>query len=127
MGYRSDVRVMTNLEGFEKMQEIAWDLTKKDNVNKENILSPMPGNDPSKFYDYYDAQEEYLCFGFNWYKWYEDFVEVLTFMDILYLADDAGVPWQFMRTGEQYEDVEEMQSNSFFNADIRCMGVGIVY
>ena len=32
MGYRSDVRVMTNLEGFEKMQEIAWKLAEEKNI-----------------------------------------------------------------------------------------------
>lgn len=127
MGYRSDVRVMTDLEGFEKMQEIAWDFAKKYNVDKENILFPMPGNNPSEFYDYYDAQEEYFCFGFDWYKWYEEYVEVSTFMKILFLADNAGVPWQFMRVGEEHDDVENVYSDRFFMSSIRGMGVGIIY
>ena len=40
MGYRSDVRVMTDLDGFEMMQEIALELKEKRNLDDNVMLFP---------------------------------------------------------------------------------------
>ena len=123
MGYRSDIRVMTNFEGFEEMQEIAWKLKEEKNLNDDVVLFPMHGEDPDSFFDYYDAQEDYLCFGFDWYKWYDSFQDVKLFMDTLKAANNNGIKWQFIRVGEEYNDVEEESSDNFYDNPVAVMGV----
>ena len=123
MGYRSDIRVMTDLEGFEEMQEIAWELKDEKNLSDDVVLFPMQGQDPDNFFDYYDAQEDYLCFGLDWVKWYDNFQDVGLFMDTLKVANDNGVKWQFMRVGEEWGDVEEESSDNFYNNPVAVMGV----
>lgn len=123
MGYRSDIRVMTDLEGFEKMQDIAWELKEERNLDDRLVLFPMHGQDPDNFFDYYDAQEDYLCFGLDWVKWYDNFQDVGLFMDTLKVANDNGVKWQFMRVGEEWGDVEEESSDNFYNNPVAVMSV----
>lgn len=125
MGYRSNIRVMTDLEGFEKMCEIAYDIAKEERISNDNVLFPIPGNDPENFYDYYDAQKEYLCFGIDWVKWYDGYENVDLFMDVLEEANQNGVAWQFIRTGEDYGDVENFSSDNFYDNPFAVMGVSM--
>ena len=118
MGYRSDVRVLTDSEGFEKMQDIAWKLAEERNLDKSSVLFPEFGEDSSRRYNYYDAQESYLCFGFDFVKWYDGYEDVDLFMDVLKVANKDGVDWQFMRVGEEYDDVEEDCSDNFYGSHI---------
>lgn len=114
MGYRSEIRVMTDLEGFETMQKIAFEIKERDNIADNMILFPAPGQNPDAFFDYYDAQEDYLCFGFDWVKWYEDYKDVSLFMDILEVANERGVDWQFIRIGEEFGDIDNLNSDNFY-------------
>lgn len=123
MGYRSEIRVMTDTEGFEKMQEIAWKLSEERGLNVDFVLFPEVGEDPEKIFDYYDAQGDYVCFGFEFVKWYDTYKDVALFMDTLKVANDNGVKWQFMRVGEVPGDVEIKTSDNFYDSDIPVMGV----
>lgn len=121
MGYVSDIRVMTNLEGFEKMQDRIWDFVdekdkKGEPLNHRQVLFPIPGKDPQKFFDFYDAQEDYLCFGFNSIRWYDGTVEVDLFEEMLDSLVDE-VPWQFIRVGEDLGDVQNSTSNTFLDPE----------
>lgn len=121
MGYRSNIRVMTNLEGFELMQEMAWDIAMGEEIADNMVLFPVIGQDPDNFFDYYDAQEDYLCFGVDWVKWYDDYEDVALFMDVLEKADEKGVKWQFMRVGEDTDDIEMLSSDNFYDNQIPVM------
>ena len=117
MGYLSDIRVMTNLEGFEKMQDRIWDLVnekdkKGERLNNRQVLFPIWGQDPQEFFDFYDAQEEYLCFGVDAIKWYGGTVDLFEEM-LDSLVDE--VPWQFIRIGEEFGDAENSASDVFFD------------
>lgn len=132
MGYRSNVRVMTTPEGFEKMQEIIWDMAEERGVveegseyGKEFVLFPEPWQDPERFFDVYDAQEEYLVFGFDDVKWYDCYSSVQLFMDMLEEADQEGIPWQFLRVGECADDVEGHITNDFYDKVQHCMEVTV--
>ena len=129
MGYRSEVRVMTDTEGFEKMQEIIWKLNEKVNLSPDFVLFPATGQDPEEVFDYYDAQGDYVCFGFEFIKWYDAYKEVALFMNTLKVANDNGINWQFIRVGEECGDIENESSDNFYNSDIPGMGtrVEIVY
>lgn len=115
MGYRSNVRVVTTLEGFEIMQEIAFEIAKKEGVANDMVLFPAAGEDPDVLFSYYDAQEDYLCFGFNWVKWYDTCKDVSLFMEILEVANERGVDWQFIRVGEDFGDIENLSSDNFYS------------
>ncbi len=115
MGYRSEIRVMTDLEGFETMQEIAFEIKERDDIADNMILFPALGQDPDAFFDYYDAQEDYLCFGFDWVKWYEDYKDVSLFMEVLEVANERGIDWQFIRIGEEFGDIDNLNSDNFYN------------
>ena len=121
MGYHSDVRVMTNLEGFEEMREIAWKLAKEKNIDKTHVLLPEFGQDQDEFFDYYDVQEDYLCFGFDWVKWYDDYNNVSLFMEVLKVVNESGIDWQFMRIGEDDGDIESISSDGFYDSAIPVM------
>ena len=130
MGYRSDVRVVTTLEGFEVMQEIAFEIKERDNIADHTVNFPMPGEDPCAFFDVYDAQEKYLCFGFDWVKWYDTDKNVSLFMEILEVANERDVDWQFIRVGEEFGDVENLNSDDFYSSNpavVLCPRVEIVY
>lgn len=114
MGYRSEIRVMTDLEGFETMQEIAFEIKEKDNIADHMILFPIAGQDPDAFFDYYDAQEDYLCFGFDWVKWYDTYKDVSLFMEVLEVANKRGIDWQFIRIGEEFGDIDNLNSDNFY-------------
>lgn len=123
MGYRSDIRVMTDLEGFEKMQKIAWELKEEKNLDDRLVLFPEQGQDPDNFFDYYDAQKDYLCFGFDWVNWHDNDQDVALFMEVLKVANDNGVKWQFMRVGEEWGDVENESSDNFYDNPFAVMSV----
>lgn len=129
MGYRSDIQVMTTPEGFEKMQDIIWELAKEKNLENDVVLFPEHGQDPELFFDVYDAQEDYLCFGFDWVKWYENYTDVSLFMDMLSKANEDGTPWQFIRVGEEDNDIEQFASDNFYDNPPAVMSaqVDIVY
>lgn len=129
MGYRSNVQVMTTPEGFEKMQDIIWELAKEKNLENDVVLFPEHGQDPELFFDMYDAQEDYLTFGFDWVKWYENYTGVSLFMDMLSKANEDGIPWQFIRVGEEDNDIEQFASDNFYDNPPAVMStqVDIVY
>jgi hypothetical protein len=130
MGYSSNVKVLTDLDGFETMQEIAFEIQEREDLEDAYFLFPMQGQDPDEFFDYYDVQEDYLCFGFDWVKWYDTYKDVSLFMEILEVANERGVDWQFIRIGESFEDVENLNSDNFYDTDpavILCPRMEIVY
>ena len=88
---------------------------KRDNIADHTVNFPMPGEDPCAFFDVYDAQENYLCFGFDWVKWYDTDKNVSLFMEILEVANERGVDWQFIRVGEEFGDVEDFSSDDFYS------------
>ena len=126
MGYRSNVRIMTNLEGFETMQDIIWELANEKRLASNYVLFPEHGADPENYFDHYDAQEDYLCFGLDWVKWYDGYEDSDLFTDMLDVANERGVDWQFIRTGEEYGDVEDFSSDNFYdNESLPYMGVSM--
>lgn len=121
MGYRSQVHVMTDHKGFEKMCEIAWDTAKENNISDENVLFPKPNSNDQDVFDIYDSDGNYVHLGFDWVKWYEDYTHISLFMETLYKANDEGVAWMFMRIGEDYTDIETSCSDNFYDSGLPVM------
>lgn len=117
MDYRSKIRVVTTFEGFKTMREIAFEIAKKNEIEKDMILFPAPGTE-GEFYDYCATWEDCFCFGFDWIKWYDNYKYVSLFMDTLKVANERDINWQFVRVGEESEDIENLSSDNFYDSNL---------
>lgn len=129
MGYRSDVRIMTTPEGFRQMCERAWVLAEERGWQDYCVLLPKPETAYENSFAFFDVSESYICFGYDWIKWYEDYRDVLLVKEALEYVGDAGIPWQFMRDGEDYDDVESDETDNFFEfgLPVLCIHSEITY
>ena len=83
MGYYSDVRVRTTQDGFEFL--------------KKYVTSDLFGG-----YGYVEPvnDDEGVVFGWNDVKWYSVFHEVAEFENLLTIADEKGIPYEYVTLGE---------------------------
>lgn len=101
MGYRSDIRIVTSKDGFEKLKEFVTKyLEEKKLDNKEyNLLDSM---------DVIVEGKGQVYFGWNYLKWYEgDYTEVDSIMEGINYLGENEYSYRYMRIGESYEDIEE--------------------
>lgn len=98
MGYRSDIRIVTSKEGFEKLKEFV------ENYLKEN-------QEDSNLLDECDVKEEgknQCYFGWNCVKWYEnDYPDVDAIMEGLQYLQENNYSYRYMRIGEDREDYDD--------------------
>lgn len=101
MGYRSDVRIITGVEGFKKLQEFVENYLKerKLDVKEYNLLNSL---------DIESKGKEQIYFGWNYVKWYEgDYPDVDAIMDGLDYLEDNDYSIRYMRIGEDREDYDD--------------------
>lgn len=105
MGYRSEVAIKVygkeeNMVGFKKAYDEA--LAQLPEVEQGYIDDLMRDNERNGFDD------NVFTFHADYIKWYVgyDYVGVNFFMGLLELVDDLGVNSEFVRIGEDYEDIE---------------------
>ena len=118
MGYYSDIYISTTNTGYARMRELA-----------EEVPAGMPwqllgcGAEPG----WEDVAPEGTVFGWECMKWYPDFPEVRHIHSVLDRADAEGIPWQFIRIGEEPDDIEELCSDAFAwdSLSIRRMDVKV--
>lgn len=97
MGYRSDVRIITSKEGFEKLKEFVKNYLKEHN-EEYNLLEEC---------DIKKQGKEQYYFGWNYLKWYDGYVDVDSIMQGLKYLEENEYSYRYMRIGESYEDIEE--------------------
>lgn len=95
MGYYSDVKCVTTKEGWEALSKAVKEVTTDDNEPLTEQGAPIGLVD-----------DKYILAEWYYIKWYEEFKDVNTFMETLDKLEDKGIPFQFMRVGENFEDVE---------------------
>jgi len=94
MGYRSNIRIITSKDGYERLKEFV-----KDNNKDFNLLEECDIKQKGKMQCY---------FGWNYVKWYEDvYPEVIAIMDGLNNLEENEYSYRYMRIGESYDDIEE--------------------
>ena len=91
MGYYSDVRFNTTKEGYEKFKSKLAEDTK----------SWLFSNDEPEVYDEEDGE---VVFGWNDIKWYGP--EIDNIMHAYYTLREDGIPFEYVRVGEEYGDCE---------------------
>lgn len=106
MGYRSDIRIRTTKEGYEVMKKFIEKYI-KENVNEQNL----------KDYDYNLMEQAIktemsgvITLDWNYMKWYEGekgYEDVDAIMKSLDILDEKGIDYQYMRIGEEIDDIDE--------------------
>lgn len=98
MGYRSDIRIITSKEGFEKLKEFVEEYLKEHNEDY-NLLEEC---------DIKQEGKEQCYFGWDSVKWYEnDYTDVDAIMEGLNHIGEKEYSYRYMRIGESYDDIEE--------------------
>ena len=98
MGYRSDVRIVTSKNGFEKLKEFVENYLKEKNEDY-NLLKEC---------DIKKEGNNQCYFGWNWIKWYEnDYAEIDAIMEGLNHLGEEEYSYRYMRIGEDREDYDE--------------------
>lgn len=101
MGYRSDVRIITSKEGFEKLKGFVESYLKENNKDGtiDNLLESC---------DVKQEGKKQIYFGWDWSKWYEgDYPEVDAIMEGIDHLEKNEYSYRYMRIGESYDDIEE--------------------
>lgn len=98
MGYRSDVRIVTSKDGYEKLKEFVANYLKEKDYTEYNLLNECN----------IEEQGKGQCYmGWNYLKWYEGYPEVDAIMEGLDYLEENEYSFRYMIIGESYDDVEE--------------------
>ena len=105
MGYRSDVRIRTTKEGYEVMKKFV------ENYIKEKGLKGTNWN----LLEHAEITEAEDSITLDWayMKWYEGingYEDVDAIMNSLYELSEKDIDYQYMRIGEEDDDIEEKWS-----------------
>lgn len=99
MGCRSEVRIATTREGYDLMCE------KVDFLSKGLDGYPLMGTGREP--EFFDENDGCVVFGWDYIKWYEGlFADVSNVADALSEIDECGLPYEFCRIGESWDDIE---------------------
>ena len=109
MGYRSEIRIRTTKEGFKVMQKFVENYI-KDNVNIKDL----------KDYDYnllnlakITETADSITLDWDDLKWYEGingYEDVDAIMYSLDMLGEKDIDYQYMRIGEENDDIDERWS-----------------
>lgn len=101
MGYRSDVKLITTKAGWERL---------------ENAVSQAQSKYAREYWITSEVRtmtlcdDKYVLAEWDDIKWYASFEDVGAFMKELYDMAKEHVAFKFLRVGEDYEDVERLES-----------------
>ena len=97
MGYRSDVRSI--IRGSTEL------------VTALLVRARLEGNKALESFDYYITKEEIdaeteISLEIDDVKWYSDCEDALAWENLLDIAEDMQLEWEFIRSGEDTDDVD---------------------
>lgn len=99
MGYRSEVKIATTREGYDQMCE------RVDALSKGLGTSPLMGS--CRKPDFFEESDGCVVFGWDYIKWYEGLLaDVDNVADALSVIGECGIPYEFCRIGESWDDIE---------------------
>lgn len=114
MGYRSDVRIILSIDGFNELSKHVEYHLKLNNLNDHyNYL---------KYMDVVHKSKDSIYFGWNDVKWYESYDGVFPIMSGLKKLEENQYSYRYMRIGEDYGDVDE-----YFNDGKKDENVDLEY
>lgn len=99
MGYRSDVRIATTHEGYERVCK------RVDELSEGRNTYPLIGTKRAP--EFFEEEDDSVVFGWDWIKWYDGmYTDVTNVMTALAEIEGAGLPYEFCRIGESWDDIE---------------------
>ena len=101
MGYRSQVAsiIYEKKEVMDKFKQENADNLKALEIHFEN------NNDEGLSYQSNSDYDIIFLWGNNW-KWYETYTDVKAWHNLMNLATEKGLSVEFIRIGEDYEDIQ---------------------
>ncbi len=119
MGYRSEVKIVTTIEGFNEMKNYV-DKYLHVESNATNNTSEMPYNLLDNLDEkVLDEENNYVLFGWNYIKWYDMYYkDVIAVCKALKHLEEKNIPYQFVRIGEDPTDIEDRYSEGYFDTDM---------
>ena len=106
MGYRSDVRISTSREGFNKLNKYVEEYLKNNtrSFSNDNLLTQC---------DILVKNDKMVYFGWDNIKWYDDiFEDIKAICYGLKKMDVDNYSYNFARLGEEIDDYEESYNSS---------------
>ena len=100
MSYKSDVAVSTTVEGYNLLKDFC-----DDNQIHQKVYQ-LVGNNIHPQIEEIDVKSNSVIFGWNRIKWDESFPEYSQIREALEYLDRERIPWEFLRIGEDDDDVE---------------------
>ena len=103
MGYRSDVRIRTTKKGYKVMKKFV------ENYIKENISEEDLEGYDWNLLNSAETTEAGDSITLDWYslKWYDGYKDVDAIMYSLDELSNKNIDYQYMRIGEENDDIEE--------------------
>lgn len=98
MGYYSNVRINTTNEGYERFMKL---------VPESELWFFKPGCCGFRLVKYDDT----VVFGWQDAKWYDGYSEVDTVMRAIRTIASEGFPVEYIRVGEEFDDIETIEHN----------------
>lgn len=99
MGYRSEVRITTTREGYDRMCEFV------DGLSEGRECYPLMGTKRQP--EFFDEEHESVVFGWDSIKWYEGlFADIDNVVKALGELEESDIPYEFCRIGESWDDIE---------------------
>ena len=102
MGYRSEVKSLVYGDK-DLMDEFI-----KDNTD---LIDALENDFDGHIETIEKPVETFIYLNLDYAKWYESYSDVSRWHNILKLADDAGLKFEFVRVGEENGDIEYKHSN----------------
>lgn len=98
MGYRSEVKIATTQEGYERI------CRRVDELSIDHNCHPLIGEAiaPENF----EQADGCVVFGWDFIKWYDTYLDVINVTTALGELADEGIPYEFCRIGENWDDIE---------------------
>lgn len=110
MGYYSNVKFITTNRGWEKMKQAV------EKASPDYAQYVIGASHTTSL-----GNDRYILLeleGIKWYDtWDEQFPEVCAFVRTLDVLDEAGIPYRFMRVGEDDMDVEQRQNEPDYKSE----------
>lgn len=107
MGYRSDVAIAMYKKDFEVMCEKAKQ--HEDSFVYEFVMQGYEQAPQGK------PEDEHVYLYWEWVKWYDGYTEVNFIQNFLY---EEGVPYDFVRIGEDHDDTECILNSEHYWLDV---------
>ena len=104
MGYRSDIRIKTTKNGYNAIKR-EWkkqiQVLNENNIDYYNLMDNI---------EIFEEHNDIVYIGWDYLKFYKGYEEVDAIYDILEILQKREYPFHFLRIGEEWNDVEEIDN-----------------